>query len=181
MKITETTLAGVYIIEPKVFGDNRGWFFESFSQQKLNNVIQETFVQDNHSFSAQKGTLRGLHFQLDPHSQSKIVRCTKGIILDVAVDLRKSSQNYKKWISVELSESNYKQLYIPTGFAHGFVTLTDNVEIQYKASDYYSPDCDRSIKWNDPAIGVDWGIDNPILSEKDINAPFLIDSDCNFG
>ena len=178
MKITETELTGLKIIEPRVFGDNRGWFFESFSERELNPGV--AFVQDNHSFSAQKGTLRGLHYQRNPHAQSKIVRCTRGKILDVAVDIRKGSPNYKKWMALELSAENFRQLFIPPGFAHGFVTLTDDVEIQYKASDYYAPECDRSIKWNDPSIGVEWGITEPILSAKDQNAPLLDESDCNF-
>jgi len=180
MKMTETTLSGVYVIEPQVFGDHRGWFFESFSEQKEKDIVKDTFVQDNHSSSAQKGTLRGLHFQQNPHAQSKIVRCTRGKILDIAVDIRKGSPNYRKWVAIELSADNFKQLYIPAGFAHGFLTLTEDVEIQYKASDYYTPDCDRSIKWNDPTIGVEWNIEKPILSTKDQNAPLLDDSDCNF-
>ncbi|MDR1831980.1 MAG: dTDP-4-dehydrorhamnose 3,5-epimerase [Fusobacteriaceae bacterium] len=181
MKTIETTLPGVYIIEPQVFGDNRGWFYESYSEKKLSEVLGGiVFVQDNHSFSAQKGTLRGLHFQRNPHAQAKIVRCTRGVILDVAVDIRKGSPNYLKWVSVELSAENHRMLYIPAGFAHGFLTLTDDVEIQYKASDYYAPDCDRSIAWNDPAIGVEWGIVEPVLSAKDKGAAMLKDSDCNF-
>lgn len=181
MKVTETKLAGVKIIEPDVFGDHRGWFFESWSAHKLLELgISEEFVQDNHSFSQKTGTLRGLHFQRYPHTQAKIIRCTSGKILDVAVDIRKGSPTYCRWVSVELSADNFKQLYIPAGFAHGFLTLTDNVEIQYKTSNYYTPDCDRSIRWNDLAIGIDWGIENPILSDKDREAPLLKDVDNNF-
>lgn len=181
MKVTETNLVGVKIIEPDVFGDSRGWFFESWSARKyLELGINEEFVQDNHSFSQKAGTLRGLHFQLNPRAQAKIIRCTRGSILDVAVDIREGSPTYCHWISVKLSGENFKQIYIPAGFAHGFLALTDNVEIQYKASDYYDPDCDRSIRWNDPDIGVNWGIENPVLSDKDRAAPFLADSDNNF-
>jgi dTDP-4-dehydrorhamnose 3,5-epimerase len=174
MKVTETKLKDVYIIEPQVFGDNRGWFMESYSKAKLaESGIDCDFVQDNQSFSAQKGTLRGLHYQLNPKAQTKIVRCTKGTILDVAVDIRKGSPMYKKWVAVELSAENKKQLFIPRGFAHGFVTLTDDVEVQYKADNYYAPECDGNILYNDPDIGVEWGEDEFILSEKDKNAPLL--------
>ena len=181
MNIIKTKLDGVYIIEPKVFGDHRGWFTETYSKDKFKELgIDIDFIQDNHSFSAQKGTLRGLHFQLYPKAQTKFVRCTKGKILDVAIDLRKGSPTYKKWIAVELTEDNKNQLFIPKGFAHGFLTLTDDVEVQYKVDEYYAPECDRSIRFDDPEIGVDWGTENPILSEKDVNAPLLKDSDADF-
>jgi len=181
MMILETEIKDVYILEPTVFGDSRGWFMETFSKQKLTDAgFNFEFVQDNHSFSAEKGTLRGLHFQLNPKAQTKLVRCTKGMILDVAVDLRKNSSTYKKWIGVELSEYNKKQLLIPKGFAHGFVTLTNDVEVQYKVDEYYSLEHDRSIRFDDPEISVIWGVDNPILSVKDLNALFLKDSDANF-
>ena len=176
MKLTKTSLNDVYIIEPKVFGDNRGWFMESYSQAKFAELgLECNFVQDNHSFSAEKGTLRGLHFQLNPKCQAKLVRCTKGAILDVAVDLRKNSPQYKKWVAIELSAENKKQLFIPRGFAHGFVTLTADVEVQYKADEYYSPEHDGGIRYNDPEIGVEWGKGNFILSQKDQTAPFLKD------
>lgn len=183
MKITQTKLSGVYVIEPQVFGDSRGWFTETYSKIKLeqDGVLKNIeFVQDNHSFSAQKGTLRGLHFQMNPKAQTKLLRCSRGKILDVAVDIRKGSLNYRKWVSVELSAENFRQILIPKGFAHGFVTLTDDVEVQYKVDEYYSPECDRSIRFDDSEIGVDWGIENPILSQKDLKAPLLKDSDCNF-
>jgi dTDP-4-dehydrorhamnose 3,5-epimerase len=181
MKIIKTGLDDVYILKPKVFGDHRGWLTESYSKRKFEELgIDILFVQDNHSFSAQKGTLRGLHFQINPKAQTKLVRCTKGKILDVAVDLRKGSPTYKKWVAVELTDENKKQLLIPKGFAHGFLSLTDDVEVQYKVDEYYAPDCDRSIRFDDPEIGVDWGIRNPILSEKDVKAPLLKDSDSNF-
>lgn len=181
MNITKTKIEDVLIIEPRIFDDNRGWFTENYSRQKLkDNGIDMEFVQDNHSMSTEKGTLRGLHFQTNPKAQVKLVRCTKGKIFDVAVDLRKGSSTYKKWVGVELSEGNKMQLLIPKGFAHGFVTLTDNAEVQYKVDEYYDPKCDRSIRFDDPDIGVDWGIIDPILSDKDINAPLLKDSDVNF-
>ena len=147
---------------------------ESYSKAVfLKAGIDCDFVQDNQSFSAQKGTLRGLHYQLNPKCQAKIVRCTKGAILDVAVDIRKGSPMYKKWVAVELSAENKKQLFIPRGFAHGFVTLTDDVEVQYKADNYYAPECDGNIRWDDPEIGVEWGLKPVILSEKDAKAPLL--------
>lgn len=181
MKVTPTALPGVMVIEPKVFGDHRGWFTETYSAAKLSaEGIDTVFVQDNQSFSAQKGTLRGLHFQNNPKAQTKLVRCTKGKILDVAVDIRKGSPNYRKWVAVELTAENFLQLYIPKGFAHAFVTLTDDVEVQYKVDEYYAPDCDRGIRYNDPDIGVDWGDLEPVLSGKDQNSPFLKDCDCNF-
>ena len=182
MKVTETELKDVYIIEPQVFGDHRGWFMESWSKEKLEAAgITTEFVQDNHSFSALKGTLRGLHFQRNPKAQAKIVRCTKGEILDVAVDIRKGSPLYKKWVAVKLTAENKKQLYIPRGFAHGFVTLTDDVEVQYKADALYAPDCDGNIRYDDPEIGVVWGEGPFILSEKDEKAPLLKDrQDLNF-
>jgi len=181
MKKTETAIPGVYLIEPDVFGDHRGWFMESWSYEKLKKLgIDAHFVQDNHSFTAKKDTLRGLHFQIDPMAQAKLVRCTAGAVLDVAVDLRKGSPTYKKWVSVILSAANKLQLFIPRGFAHGFLTLTDNVEFEYKCDNPYSKEHDRSIRFDDPEIGVDWKIADPIISEKDRNAPFLKDSDCNF-
>jgi dTDP-4-dehydrorhamnose reductase/dTDP-4-dehydrorhamnose 3,5-epimerase len=181
MDITKTKIDDVLILEPRVFGDHRGWFTETYSKIKFQELgIDIEFVQDNHSMSAQKGTLRGLHFQTNPKAQTKLVRCTKGKILDVAVDLRKGSSTYKQWVGIELSEDNKKQLLIPKGFAHGFLTLTDNVEVQYKVDEYYAPECDRSIRFDDPEIGVDWEIENPILSEKDLKAPLLKDSDVDF-
>lgn len=181
MKITPTEIKDVKIIEPDVFGDARGWFYESYSKKRLAELgIKVDFVQDNHSLSVQKGTLRGLHFQLDPKSQSKLIRCIKGSVLDVAVDLRKDSNSYKKWVAAELSADNKKQLLIPKGFAHGFLTLEENAEIQYKVDEYYSAEHDRSIRFDDPEISIDWGIKNPVMSDKDKNAPLLKDSDTNF-
>ncbi len=181
MNIVKTEIEDVLIIEPKVFGDHRGWFTENYSKKKFIEAgIEVEFIQDNHSFSAHKGTLRGLHFQLNPKAQSKLIWCTKGEILDVAVDLRKGSPTYKKWVSVILSEKNKKKLFVPKGFAHGFLTVTDNVEVQYKVDEYYSPKNDRSIRFDDLEIGVDWGIENPIISDKDLDAPTLSGSDVNF-
>lgn len=181
MNIIKTDIEGVVIVELKVFGDNRGWFTETYSKEKFCKLgIDVEFIQDNHSFSAQKGVLRGLHFQLPPMAQTKLVRCTRGEILDVAVDIRKGSPTYKKWVAVKLTEENKRQLLVPKGFAHGFVTLTDNVEVHYKVDEYYSPENDRGIRYDDPDINVDWGVKDPILSEKDLKAPLLDDSDADF-
>jgi dTDP-4-dehydrorhamnose reductase/dTDP-4-dehydrorhamnose 3,5-epimerase len=181
MNIVKTKLDDVWIIEPDVFGDHRGWFTETYSKKKFEEVgITVNFIQDNHSMSSQKGTLRGLHYQTNPKAQTKLVRCSKGKILDVAVDLRKGSATFGNWVSVELSDENKRQLLIPKGFAHGFLSLTDKVEVQYKVDEFYSVDCDRSIRYNDPDIGVEWGIENPILSQKDLSAPFLRDRDPGF-
>lgn len=181
MKVVVTEIEDLFIIEPQVFGDNRGWFMESWSQKKMEEAgLFYNFVQDNHSFSAIKGTLRGLHFQKGSSSQAKLVRCVKGAVFDVAVDLRKNSKTYKKWVGCVLSEENKKQFLIPRGFAHGFLTLTDNVEFVYKADNYYDPQADRNIIWNDEEINIDWGIENPILSEKDKKAPKLSESDVDF-
>lgn len=174
MKITKTKLDGVVIIEPDVFADNRGFFMESWNKKKMEKVgLYYEFVQDNHSKSTVKGTLRGIHFQKGDKAQAKLVRCVKGAVLDVAVDLRKNSPTFKQWVVVELSEENKKQLLIPRGFGHGFVTLTDDVEFLYKADNYYAPEAEGGIRWNDPDIGVVWGVENPILSEKDKVNPLL--------
>ena len=171
MKKIATPLEGVYIIEPQVFGDERGWFMETYSLLKFQEIgLDIVFIQDNHSFSAQKGVLRGLHFQKPPFAQTKLLRCVRGEILDVAVDIRKGSPDYLKWTSVILSTENKRMLYIPKGFAHGFVTLSENVEVQYKVDSPYCPECDMSIQWNDPAIGVQWGVTGPVLSKKDMQA-----------
>lgn len=181
MKKIETNIPDVYIIEGDVYKDDRGWFTETYNKEKFSNLfINTTFVQDNHSKSKDIGVLRGLHFQNSPKAQTKLVRCTRGRIFDVAVDLRKNSPSYLSWVGIELSEENHKQIYIPKGFAHGFVTLSDDVEVQYKVDEFYSKEHDRSIRYNDPQIGIDWPIDNPLLSEKDRLAPFLKDSDVHF-
>lgn len=181
MKVTDTAIKEVKIIEPQVFGDNRGWFYESYSYEKLKVCgIDAHFVQDNRSFSAKKGTIRGLHFQKTPMAQSKLLSCTKGEIMDVAVDIRKGSPTYLKWVAVKLSEENKKMLFIPKGFAHGFLTLTDNVEVMYKVDEYYSKENDRSIRFDDASIGVEWNTEDPVLSQKDLSAPLLCNSDADF-
>lgn len=176
MKIIETNLKDVFILEPAVFGDNRGWFMESWSKRTMEEAgLYYDFIQDNHSYSSVKGTLRGLHFQNGEYAQAKLVRCVKGAVLDVAVDLRKGSPTYKMWTSVELSAENKRQLLIPRGFAHGFLTLTDEVEFLYRADNFYNKESEGSIRWNDSTINVDFCIDNPIVSDKDAAAPFFDD------
>lgn len=181
MNITETKLAGVVIIEPAVFGDKRGFFMESWSKRAFAEAgLDYDFVQDNHSASTVKGTLRGIHFQRGDKAQAKLVRCTKGAVLDVAVDLRPNSPTYKQWVGVELSGENKRQLLIPRGFGHGFLTLTDEVEFMYKADNFYAPEADGGIRWNDPELAVDWGIEEPVLSDKDSKAPWLKDAVTGF-
>lgn len=175
MKVTETTIPDVKIIEPKVFEDERGFFFESFNQQHFEKAIgySVTFVQDNHSKSS-KGVLRGLHYQLPPKAQGKLVRVLRGAIYDVAIDIRRSSPTFGKWTANELSEDEKNQVWIPEGFAHGFFTLTDSSEIAYKTTEYYAPKYERTILWSDPEISVDWPIlGEPILSYKDQDGRLL--------
>ena len=174
MEFIETELKDVYIVRPKVFGDHRGWFYESWTERDFENAgLNYRFVQDNQSFSAKKGTLRGLHFQRGEYSQAKLVRCVRGAILDVAVDLRHDSPTFNKWIKVELSAENRDMLMIPRGFAHGFVTLTDDVEFIYRCDNYYAPAYEAGIRFDDPELNIDWGITDPILAEKDKAAPFM--------
>jgi dTDP-4-dehydrorhamnose 3,5-epimerase len=182
LKVIATTLPGVKVIEPTVFGDLRGWFMETYSDAKFREAgVNMNFVQDNQSFSATKGTLRGLHYQLNPKAQTKLVRCTRGAIFDVAVDIRKGSPTFGKWFGIELNAENKKQLLVPRGFAHGFMTLTDDVEVQYKVDELYAPDCDCGIIWNDPTIGIEWPIEiTPLLSAKDEKAPLLEEAEINF-
>lgn len=181
MNVIETKLQGVVIVEPQVFGDHRGWFMETWSEKKMEEQgLKFDFVQDNQSYTARKGTLRGIHFQQYPMAQAKLVRVTRGAVMDVAVDLRKESPTYRQWVAVELSEENRRQLLIPQGFGHAFLTLTDDVEFVYKCDNFYSKEHDRNIRFDDPELGIDWGIVDPILSEKDAAAPLLKDSDCNF-
>lgn len=175
LEIPEVTL-----VKPRVFGDERGFFMETYKKSDfVANGIVEEFVQDNHSKST-KGVLRGLHYQLNPDAQGKLVRCTKGEIFDVAVDIRVGSPTFAKWCGANLNEDNKQMLYIPQGFAHGFVSLSDEVEVLYKATAEYSVQNDRSILWSDAKINVDWHIDNPLISEKDANAPRLEDAEINF-
>lgn len=174
MQVTKTAIEGVLILEPKVFGDARGWFMETWSARKFQAAgLTFEFVQDNQSYSAHKGTLRGLHYQTAPFAQTKLVRCTRGKLLDVAVDIREGSDTFKQWVAVELTAENKKQLLIPRGFAHAFLTLTDDVEIQYKADNFYAPMCDGNIRWDDPDIMIDWPFPPTILADKDANAPTL--------
>lgn len=182
MKIEKTNIADLVVVIPNAIGDHRGWFCETYNQQKAEELgISHQFIQDNHSFSAVKGTLRGLHYQLAPKAQTKLVRCTRGAIYDVAVDLRKESPTYGKWFGVELTEDNKKQLLVPKGFAHGFMTLTEDAEVQYKVDELYSQEHDSGVLWNDPAIGIEWPLDiEPVLSDKDKIAPLLKDAKNNF-
>ncbi|MEA5136753.1 MAG: dTDP-4-dehydrorhamnose 3,5-epimerase [Candidatus Fimivivens sp.] len=181
MKVIETGIADLIIIEPSVFGDNRGFFMESWSKREFEKYgLEYDFVQDNHSLSSIKGTLRGIHFQKGEKSQAKLVRCVKGAVLDVAVDLRPESPTYKKWFSAELSAENKKQLLIPRRFGHGFLALTDEVEFLYKADNFYSPEADSGIIWNDVELAVDWKIENPILSDKDKSLPKFNDAITEF-
>ena len=177
MIVEETGLAGVLFIKPKRFGDNRGFFAETYSRRTYADLgIDAEFVQDNHSLSEQVGTVRGLHFQAPPHAQAKLVRCGRGAIFDVAVDIRLGSATYGKWVGYELSAENGAQLFVPQGFAHGFATLQPDSEIVYKCSDYYAPDTEGAVRWDDPDIGINWPLQGPaILSGKDGDAPLLSD------
>lgn len=182
MKFIETNLNGVIIIEPIIFGDHRGSFIETYSGSKFKEAgINLNFLQDSQFYFASSGTLRGLHYQLNPKAQTKLVRCTNGAIYDVAVDIRTGSPTYGQWFGIVLSSENKKQLLIQKGFAHAFMTLTEDTEIQYKVDELYSPENDKGIIWNDPEIGIDWprGI-TPILSEKDEKALLLKDAENNF-
>lgn len=181
MKLIQTALPDVVIIEPQVFGDERGWFMESFNQQRFEARLSELglplprpFVQDNHSCS-QAGVLRGLHYQRAPHAQGKLVRVVKGRAFDVAVDIRPGSPTFGQWAGVELTAANHRQLWVPEGFAHGFVALEDDTHFLYKTTDYYAKDCEASIAWNDPAIGIDWPLAGlkVKLAPKDEQAPML--------
>lgn len=181
MQLDPTALPGVMILTPARFGDARGWFSETWNAARVAEAgLDLAFVQDNHSFSAEKGTLRGLHFQRPPRAQDKLVRCTRGTILDVAVDIRKGSPHYGQWVGVELSAENGKQLLVPKGFLHGFLTLTPNCEVQYKCTDTYAPGCDGAVAWN--SVGIDWGLNGatPVLSAKDAAATALADFDSPF-
>ncbi|WP_034458444.1 dTDP-4-dehydrorhamnose 3,5-epimerase [Buttiauxella noackiae] len=175
MNVIKTAIPEVLIFEPKVFGDERGFFLESFNQ----NIFEETvgykvnFVQDNHSKSY-KGVLRGLHYQLSPHAQGKLVRCVVGEVFDVAVDIRKDSSTFGKWVGVNISAENKRQLWIPEGFAHGFLVLSETAEFVYKTTNYYHPQSDSGLAWNDPTINIVWPLErNPVLSEKDMRQPLL--------
>lgn len=181
MKIISTEIDEVKIIEPRVFNDDRGFFYETFNIKALKeNGIDFTPIQENCAFSLKKGTIRGLHFQNNPMAQAKIIRCTKGHVTDYAIDMRKNSPTYLKYVSVELSAENKLQFYLPRGFAHGVISLEDDTVIEYFADNPYSPENDRSVRYNDLDINIDWGTDRLILSDKDKNAPFVSECDCNF-
>lgn len=182
MEVIKTDIAGVVIIEPRLFRDDRGYFFESFSQREFDEKVRPIeFVQDNESCST-KGVMRGLHFQRPPFAQSKLVRCVKGTVLDVAVDIRKGSPTYGRHVAVELSEENHRQFFIPRGFAHGFAVLSDVAVFQYKCDNYYAPQADGGIAITDESLGIDWRLDlrDVILSEKDTRHPLLADFDSPF-
>ncbi len=181
MNLIETTFVGVYLIVPTVFEDARGFFMESYNENKfLQNNLNYRFVQDNHSLSKEKGTIRGLHYQLTPKAQTKLVRVLSGAIYDVVVDIRKNSPTFGQWQGFELSAANKHQLLIPKGFAHGFCTTLPETEVFYKVDDFYSPEYDRGIAWNDPDLGIDWPTTYPILSDKDKKHPLLMDAENNF-
>ena len=176
MKVTTTAIEGVLIIEPRVFGDERGFFFESFNQRAFNEAVGQPvdFVQDNHSRSA-KGVLRGLHFQRPPHAQGKLVRVTQGSVFDVAVDIRPDSATFGRWVGVELSGANHRQMWIPAGLAHGFLVTSDSADFLYKTTDYYRPESEGSVRWDDPDLAIAWPLEGitPALSAKDAAAPAL--------
>ena len=182
MNVIETKIKDLLILEPRIFADERGWFMESFNQQVFERALTErglnvpVFVQDNHSLS-QKGVLRGLHYQLDPHAQGKLVRVVQGRAWDVAVDIRQDSLTFGEWVGVELSGENHKQFWIPAGFAHGFIALEDNTQFLYKTTDYYSKECERSIVWNDQRLNIEWPIEESLslkLTDKDRLASTLL-------
>lgn len=183
MQIEKTALEGVLLLTPKRFADSRGFFSESWSRRQMaDHGLTHDWVQDNHSLSMQKGTVRGLHFQSPPHAQAKLVRCGRGALFDVAVDIRKGSPTYGQWVGEELNFENGRQLLIPAGFLHGFTTLTAETEIIYKCSDYYAPDCDGAVRFDSPGIGIDWRLGDtaPLLSDKDAAAQDFADFDSPF-
>ncbi|MFO7771163.1 dTDP-4-dehydrorhamnose 3,5-epimerase [Roseovarius gahaiensis] len=182
MKVTQTKLPGVLLLEPRRFGDDRGFFSESWNRKTLSeHGIDTDFVQDNHSVSAAVNTVRGLHFQSPPHAQAKLVRCGRGRLFDVAVDIRKGSPTFGQWVGYELSFENGLQLLIPEGFLHGFATRDPETEIIYKCSDYYAPECDGAVRFDDPDLAIDWGLSgDAILSDKDANAPLMAQFDSPF-
>ena len=176
MKATPTAIPDVLLLEPRVFGDERGFFFESFNQKAFDKAIGQrvTFVQDNHSRSS-KGVLRGLHFQREPHAQGKLVRVVNGVVFDVAADIRRASPTFGKWVGVELDAKKHQQLWIPPGLAHGFLVLSDSADFLYKTTDYYTPASEATVRWDDPALGISWPLEGvvPVLSDKDAKASFM--------
>jgi dTDP-4-dehydrorhamnose reductase/dTDP-4-dehydrorhamnose 3,5-epimerase len=180
MKVTDMPLPEVKLIEPQYFEDYRGYYVDPYSSKYFHeNGIDAVFVQDGHSLSLERLTLRGIHFQNNPKAQAKVARCTRGMIFDVVVDLRKNSTTYKKWCSVILSAENRKELFIPKGFGHAFLTLQKNTEVQYKYDELYEPEFVRSIRWNDPELGIKWPFEPAVISPQDKNAPTLKESDVN--
>ncbi|MFR9710654.1 dTDP-4-dehydrorhamnose 3,5-epimerase [Paenibacillus sp. MB22_1] len=172
MKVTPLELEGLYLLEPIVHGDHRGYFMETYNEAILQRLgLQVRFVQDNHSLSKEKGVIRGLHYQLPPKAQTKLVRVLAGAIYDVVVDLRRQSPTFGKWIGIILSEENKRQLFVPKGFAHGFCTLTPNTQVFYKVDEFYAPEYDRGIRWDDPSLQIDWPVSDPVLSDKDRSHP----------
>ncbi|MGO4788183.1 dTDP-4-dehydrorhamnose 3,5-epimerase [Paenibacillus sp. 2KB_20] len=181
MNVTPLKLTDAFVLEPVVHGDHRGFFMESYNNSLFHqHGITSNFIQDNQSLSAEAGVLRGLHYQLNPKAQTKLIRVLTGAIYDVIVDIRKSSPTFGQWVGVILSEHNHRQLLVPKGFAHGFCTLVPSTQVLYKVDEYYSPEHDRGILWNDPALGIDWPTSNPILSDKDQRHPPLKDAEMNY-
>jgi len=183
LDVTQTKLPGVLLLEPRRFADNRGHFSETWNRKRMaEQGLEYDFVQDNQSLSMTTGTVRGLHFQTPPHAQTKLVRCTRGALYDVAVDVRRGSPTYGQWVGYELSAANGLQLLIPAGFLHGFATLKDETEICYKCDDYYAPECEGSIRFDDPDLAIDWGLGTvePVLSDKDLVAGLLKNFDSPF-
>ncbi|MBW2342002.1 MAG: dTDP-4-dehydrorhamnose 3,5-epimerase [Deltaproteobacteria bacterium] len=174
MKFTETKLKGAFIIEPEKLEDDRGFFARAWCKKEFeSHGLNPSLVQSNISFNRKKGTLRGLHYQVAPYEEAKLVRCTKGAIYDVIVDLRPSSKTCKQWVAAELTESNYKMVYVPEGFAHGYQTLEDNAEVFYHVSQFYHPDSERGLRWDDPSLGIEWPLPVKTISKKDATYKFL--------
>lgn len=181
MKVTSLTLEGAKLIEPIVHGDYRGFFMESYNEKLMHeHGIQQQFIQDNHSLSIEPNVLRGMHYQLNPKAQTKLIRVISGSIYDVILDIRKDSPTFGQWQGFILSDANKRQLLVPQGFAHGFCTLAANTQVIYKVDEYYSPEHDRGIAWDDPSLNIDWPVSNPVLSDKDTRHPLLKDAEFNF-
>lgn len=181
MNVTPLKLQGASLLEPVVHGDNRGFFMESYNEEIMHKAgVNFKFIQDNQSLSAEVGVLRGLHYQLNPKAQTKLIRVLSGVIYDVILDVRRNSPTFGQWVGVILSEYNKRQLLVPKGFAHGFCTLVPGTQVLYKVDEYYSPEHDRGILWSDPALGIDWPAGNPVLSDKDQQHPLLKDAELNF-
>lgn len=181
MRLIPLNLEGASLLEPIVHGDNRGFFMESYNEEVMKQIgVDYNFIQDNQSLSAEAGVLRGLHYQLNPKAQTKLIRVLTGAIYDVILDIRKSSPTFGQWTGIILSEANKRQLLVPRGFAHGFCTLVPNTQVFYKVDEYYSPENDRGILWNDPALNIDWPVSEPLLSDKDRRHPTLAEAELNF-